>query len=79
MRRARRPERSYYTLDICMNRGVPREVQLHGYGNERHGANKQYSHKIPERVRVFCDLWKEKILLPFYEAQQLNRECEKAV
>ena len=35
VRKYRRPERSYYTLQINMMNKEPTEVQLHGYGNER--------------------------------------------
>ena len=69
VRRYRRPERPYYTLAINMQ-GVPRESQLHGYGNERHGKNKQYSHKIPAKVRAFCDRWEKEILQKWYKDQQ---------
>lgn len=65
VRHYRRPERSYYTLDIRFTDGVPAEVQLHGYGNERHGENKQYTHKIPEKVRAFVDRWEKEVLMPF--------------
>lgn len=69
VRKYRRPERSYYTLDIRM-KGTPEEVQLHGYGNERHGPNKKYTHKIPKRVRDFCDRWEKEVLMPWYEEQK---------
>ncbi len=69
IRHYRRPERSYYTLDINMADGKPREVQLHGYGNEKHGKNKQYSHSITKKVRDFCDRWKEEILIPWWTEQ----------
>lgn len=66
VRHYRRPERSYYTLDIRMNQGMPREVQLHGYGNERHGEHKEHFHRIPKKVRDFVDRWKREILIPWY-------------
>ena len=69
IRRYRRPERPYYTLAINMT-GKPRESQLHGYGNERHGDKKQYTHRIPRKVRDFCDRWENEILLPWYAEQQ---------
>ncbi len=75
VRRYRRPERPYYTLDIDMT-GKPREVQLHGYGNERHGIHKEHTHKIPQRVRQFCDRWKREVLLPWYAAEQLKKNQE---
>ena len=76
IRKYRRPERSYYTLDIDMS-GRPREKQLHGYGNERHGIHKQYTHKIPEKVRKFCDRWKAEVLEPWYVEQIKLEHKEK--
>lgn len=75
VRHYRRPERPYYTLDINMHKGV--EVQLHGYGNERHGPNKEYTHSIPTKVRAFCDRWKDEILRPFCEAQAKQEQEAK--
>lgn len=77
IRRYRRPERSYYTLNISM-KGRPREIQLHGYGNERHGPNKEYSHKIPAKVRAFCDRWENEVLLPWYHRRQEEQKKEKS-
>lgn len=77
IRHYRRPERPYYTLDIDMT-GRPVERQLHGYGNERHGPYKQYSHSIPKKVRNFCDRWKQEILIPWYVEQQKNKEAKSA-
>jgi hypothetical protein len=77
IRRYRRPERSYYTLAINMT-GKPKESQLHGYGNERHGDHKQYTHKIPHKVRAFCDRWENEILLPWYAEQQRKMKEEKS-
>lgn len=77
IRHYRRPERPYYTLDIDMT-GRPMERQLHGYGNERHGPHKQYTHSIPRKVRNFCDRWKDEVLIPWYVEQQKNKEAETA-
>lgn len=77
IRHYRRPERPYYTLDIDMTER-PKERQLHGYGNERHGLKKQYTHKIPQKVRDFCDQWKENVLLPWYAEQQAKQEVKTA-
>ena len=74
VRHSRRPERSYYTLDIQMNGDRPREVQLHGYGNERHGKNKQYSHRIPRKVRTFVDRWKEEVLDRWWSENKQKEE-----
>lgn len=72
IRKYRRPERCYYTLDINMT-GQPKEQQLHGYGNERHGPHKEYSHSIPNKVRLFCDRWKSEVLMPWYREQEQRR------
>lgn len=73
VRKYRRPERSYYTLNIDMTGGAPKEIQLHGYGNERHGKNKEHSHKIPQKVRDFVERWKREVLMPWW-LQQINTE-----
>lgn len=77
IRRYRRPERPYYTLAINMTE-KPRETQLHGYGNERHGDKKQYTHTIPQKVRDFCDRWENEILLPWYVEQLKCKEAKTA-
>lgn len=68
VRHYRRPDRSYYTLSMDL-RGVPAQNQLHGYGNERHGPQKQYCHKIPRKVLDFVDTWKSTVLMPWYDRQ----------
>lgn len=67
VRRARRPERSWYTLDIRMDTDVPREVQLHGYRNEWCDRGRLH---IPRRVRDFCERWEREVLLPWAAAQR---------
>ena len=69
VRRYRRPERSYYTLDINMQ-GEPYRRQLHGYGNERHGIHKEFRHTIPKKVLDFCTRWEQEVLRPWYRDQQ---------
>ncbi len=77
VRHARRPERSYYTLNISFeNAGRPKEVQLHGYGNERHGPHKEHSHKIPKKVRDFVDRWEQEILYP-WNRQKMKKKSQK--
>ena len=73
VRHHRRPERSYYTLNISFAGDRPEEVQLHGYGNERHGEHKEHRHRIPEKVRQFVDGWEKNILLPWY-IQNMKKE-----
>lgn len=69
VRKYRRPERSYYTLDIGFQ-GKPYQKQLHGYGNEHHGENKEYRHSIPKKILDFVERWKNEVLFPWYEEQQ---------
>lgn len=78
VRRYRRPERSYYTLNIDMTGERPRRIQLHGYGNERHGENKQYRHKIPQKVLDFCERWEREILEPWWKEQQRKKKKKEA-
>lgn len=70
VRHYRRPERSYYTLNIDMTEREPRRVQLHGYGNEHHGERKQYTHTIPKEVLEFCDRWEREVLLPWWNEKR---------
>lgn len=77
IRHYRRPERSYYTLNISFRGDAPREIQLHGYGNERHGDNKQYSHSIPTEVREFVDRWENEVLAPWWRQHRKEFEKEK--
>ena len=74
VRHARRPERSWFTLDIRMNDGAPREIQLHGYGNENARGRRLH---IPNRVREFCDRWEREILLPRWREEQRRIAKEK--
>lgn len=80
VRHYRRPERSYYTLNINFSKFPAREVQLHGYGNERHGKNKEYSHKIPHKVRAFVDRWEAEVLKPFSDehVKQIFKDLKSA-
>lgn len=64
VRHYRRPERSYYTLDINMTGSVPCEVQLHGYRNELYPSKHFRQSAIPQKVRDFCDRWEKEILIP---------------
>ena len=51
--------------DIC--RADPSAAD--GYGNERHGPNKEYKHSIPQPVRDFCDRWQREVLLPWFASR----------
>lgn len=78
IRHYRRPERPYYTLNISFAReDGPVRVQLHGYGNERHGRNKQYFHHIPKKVTQFVDRWETEVLRPWWQKQMKNQKKEK--
>ncbi|MBQ5986212.1 MAG: PcfJ domain-containing protein [Clostridia bacterium] len=78
IRHHRRPERSYYTLDIRFDSGKPKRVQLHGYGNEHHGKHKEHKHTIPQKVLDFVQKWETEILLPRWEAQRIKEKTEGA-
>lgn len=73
VRRVRRPERSWYTLDIRMDTDVPREVQLHGYRNEWTDRGLR---SVPKDVREFCDRWEREVLLP-WAAVQRDKQRDK--
>ena len=63
IRHARRPERSWFTLNIDLRGKSWKEVQLHGYGNEfAHGKHLS----IPKRVRDFVDRWEREVLTPVF-------------
>lgn len=79
VRHTRRPERSWYTLNIDVT--SKREIQLHGYGNEfAHGKKL----KIPRRVREFVDLWEREVLAkwqlpPEQKAKKKKNKATQAV
>ena len=72
VRKYRRPERSFFTLDINMKVGAPSEVQLHGFKNEHVKIGK--TRRIPKRVRAFVDRWKTEVLMPWYLQQMNSKE-----
>lgn len=74
IRHARRPERSWFTLNINTTKDEWREVQLHGYGNEwAHGKKL----KIPKKVRDFCDKWEREVLTPVFKKVKAAEELAK--
>ena len=79
VRKYRRPERSFYTLDMNLSGAAPKEVQLHGYGNERHTGSdgKQHRHQIPKRVRDFIERWKKEVLMPWWVQRIHSEKKEK--
>ena len=78
IRHSRRPERSYYTLNIDFSGSTPQRIQLHGYGNERHGANKQYSHSIPKKVTSFVEKYEKEILTPWLIKKNKQKNIKKS-
>lgn len=63
IRHARRPERSWFTLNIDLTGTKWHEIQLHGYGNEyAHGKRL----RIPQEVRDFVDRWEKEVLTPTF-------------
>lgn len=79
VRKYRRPERSFYTLDMNLSGSTPHEVQLHGYGNEFHTGpdGKRHHHRIPKKVRDFVDRWKQEILMPWWVGQMTTEKKGK--
>ena len=62
VRHARRPERSWYTLNEDVNGAAVRRIQLHGYKNEyAHGKTLT----IPKEVTDFVQRWENEILAPY--------------
>lgn len=79
VRHYRRPERSYFTLDISFYGKEPREVQLHGYKNENvYNKRTKQIHTIPKKVRDFCDKWEKEVLAEWY-AEQKHKKSKKKV
>lgn len=77
VRRYRRPERSYYTLNESISDYRPHRIQLHGYGNEWHGGAKRGRHKIPKKVQNFVARWETEILKPWCMAQLADEAARK--
>ncbi len=72
VRKYRRPERSWLTLDIHMSGEKPTEAALHGWLNEGTPEepgmpNKKPKRKIPKRGRDFIERWKKEVLEPWWE------------
>lgn len=81
IRHARRPERSWFTLNIDTTGPQWREIQLHGYGNE-HAHGKRLH--IPKDVRDFVDRWEKDVLSPVFRKVKISgawaakKGCESA-
>lgn len=74
VRHARRPERSWYTLNEDLTGDRPRRIQLHGYGNEWSGNKKL---RIPREVLDFVARWEREVLGPFWEKELKRRKKEQ--
>lgn len=75
VRHARRPERSWYTLNIDTTGRSPKRIQLHGYGNEyAHGKRLT----IPLCVLDFVNRWEKEILLPVFDRVKAAEAKEKS-
>lgn len=73
VRHARRPERSWYTLNEDLTGENASRIQLHGYCNElAHGRRLT----IPKKVMDFVDKWEREILAPWFEKQK-NQNVKK--
>lgn len=74
VRHRRRPERSWYTLNIDTTGKDPHEIQLHGYHNEyAHGVRL----RIPRKVREFVNRWEREILPEVFREVKAAEAAEK--
>ncbi|MBP3486013.1 MAG: hypothetical protein J6J81_04150, partial [Oscillospiraceae bacterium] len=74
VRHARRPERSWYTLNEDLTGDRPKRVQLHGYKNDWIGHKKR---QIPREVLDFVARWEREVLGPFWEKELKRRKKEQ--
>lgn len=75
VRHHRRPERSWFTLNIDVRGKKPVQIQLHGYGNE--WAKGKHLH-IPQRVLDFVERWKTEVLAPvFRQVRAAERDTNR--
>lgn len=71
VRRYRRPERSFFTLNEDCTGRKPERVQLHGYCNDFYGGRK---HPIPPDVAAFVDRWEREVLRPVFREKAMHGE-----
>ena len=74
IRRRRRPERSWYTLNEDLTGTAPRRIQLHGYRNEL--LNGKHL-TIPRTVLDFVDRWEQCVLTPVFRSVRREQTGEK--
>ena len=76
VRKYRRPERSYYTLNEDLTGMEPFRIQLHGYRNEYNDDGSM--HSIPKKVLDFVSRWEKEILTPwFYQQPEIQARAER--
>lgn len=73
VRHARRPERSWYTLNIDTTRDKPRRIQLHGWHNEVPGDKILC---IPQRVLDFVERWEREVLGPVFRRVKADEKSK---
>ena len=77
VRKYRRPERSYYTLNEDLRGEEPYQIQLHGYRNE-YNEKGGGMHSIPQKVLDFVKRWEEEVLKPwFYQQPEVQERLER--
>lgn len=76
VRHTRRPERSWYTLNIDVRTNRWSRIQLHGYGNEYNHKTGRRLH-IDKRVLAFCDRWEREVLDPVFRKVKAGEQVTK--
>lgn len=74
IRHTRRPERSWFTLNVDVR--TKRIIQNHGYGNERSPRGKKLH--IPLKVQQFVTLWQKEILEPWELPKESKKEKKES-
>ncbi len=78
VRHARRPERSWYTLNVDVRGKNWRRIQLHGYKND-FVSEKGLQLHIDKRVLAFLDRWEREVLTPVFRAVSAQNEQKAKV
>lgn len=71
VRRYRRPERSFFTLNEDCTGTQPVRVQLHGYRNDFIKGRKR---AIPADVEAFVERWEREVLRPVFREKAMHGE-----